>query len=232
MRIPSKRELIIIPKKDISPTNQHKKFDFVTQCILTEEENETAASQLRKRQSAKILKFSFESFPIFSKTGPRNEGDKHRSINMIPSEKSFELISRTGSNFNLKFGISDKKSLFGLKTKNMTPSIEDFNFLIEKAPNINSPKKLEPKTPNAKLSEEKSMSEHIESGNYHELIGELEFDKMKIYKFYFIHNNIDQIIAKANAFLQKRRVFNPRKNRKILIKKSCQRKIYPGKSES
>jgi len=169
MRIPSKRELIIIPKKDISPTNQHKKFDFVTQCILTEEENETAASQLRKRQSAKILKFSFESFPIFSKTGPRNEGDKHRSINMIPSEQSFEVITRTGSNFNLKLGGPDKKSLFGLKTNNMTPSIEDLNVLIEKAPNLNFPKRLEEKIPKVKLCEEKSMSEHMrsfESGNY------------------------------------------------------------------
>jgi len=223
-----------MPKNDISPTNQHKKFDFVTQLMLTEEENE---NNLRKPTQAKILKFSIESFPIFSKISTVIEGDKSRGINMINYEKSFEVISRAGSNFNLKSDGSDKKMILPIRTKNLVPSIEELNPLIEKAPNFNSPNKLEEKSPKAKFNVEKSTSEHIrsfESGNYHELIGEmeLEFEKMKIYKFYFIHNNIDQIIAKANMFLQRRRVFNPRKNRKILIKKSIQRKIYPLRSES
>ena len=224
----SKSELPIISEQDIFPTDQNKKFDFVKNCILTEEENKNMTIiPIRKRQSAKIFQLSFENFLIFSKSNIRNEGEKPRG--MIFAEKSSEVISR--SDYNQKFS----HPLFRLKTKNLTPSIEDLNVLIEKAPNLNSPKRLEEKTPKDKFREEKSTMEHkksFENGNYHNLIGELEFDKMKIYKIYFIHNNIDQIIAKANAFLQKRRVFNPRKNRKILIKKNVEKKIYPLRSES
>ena len=228
--LPSKREITLTPKKvDLSPTEK-KKFDFGP-CMLTDEEknenvgvNEAIIMQksniLRKRQqTAKNLKFSFESFQIYVKNANGTEGERPRNFS-VPSEKSTETITRTGSNFNLKFA-ADKKSLFGMQPKRLTPSIEELMPIFEK----NSP---------IKLSDEKiykcPTTEHnvrsFDSGVYHD-IGELEFDKMKIYKFYFIHNNIDQIIARANMFIQRRRVLNPRKNRKILVKQACKRKVYP-----
>jgi hypothetical protein len=218
-KIPSKRELNFTPKKD-SPIRERNKFDFASKSILTEDEkNEVESTKKVPLHSAKFLKFSFESFIIFSKKNIGNEWEKSRGP--ITSEKNMDLVTKTGSNFNPKFGGPDKKSLFGLKTKTLIPSIEELNPFIEKGINTNSP--------NSKTYEEKTISENnlgsLESRNYHEFGTELDFDKMKIYKIYFIHNNIDQVLSKTNAFLERRRVLSTRKNRKILIKKTCKKKI-------
>lgn len=232
--LPSKREITLTPKKlDMSPKDNRKKFDFGQSMLTDEEKNENVgvseamimqkSNLFRKRQqTAKNLRFSFESFQIYSRYSNGPEGERPRNVS-VPSEKSTETITRLGSNFNLKLA-ADKKSMFGIPPKKLTPSIEDLMPVFEK----NSPMK------NIIPSEEKIYraltSEHnvrsFDSGGYHE-IGEVEFDKMKIYKFYFIHNNIDQIIARANLFIQRRRILNPRKNRKVLVKQACKRKIYP-----
>ena len=238
------------PKKSIefSPHSSPKKsFDFLAENMLAEEEKPQENSEnviikrvvsKRKTRIMKNGKCSFESFNIYSRITPEiDKNDYKQHIFPMPSEKNIEMVSRTGSSFHLKFGGGitnyDKKSLFKIKTKNnLVPSIEDI-MPLEKH-------EEKPKGKNNNLEQLSDNSLHYNNKkNYYQTMDtsgtgystnniiELEFDRMKVYKLYFIHNNINHILVEANSMVTRRKFANQRKSRKMIIKKACKRKIHP-----
>ena len=218
---------------------QKKDFDFLAENILIEEgkalnsEKNVLKRGMSQKKTAKICrnsKCSFESFNFLSRN--LQELEKVERLEKYSStEKNPDTINHAASTFHMKF--ADKKTVMKIKTKNLIPSIEEITLeknssirkIDEKKKTIieeKSDNSLKNKTQNIYYYNVKNMDS---IGNSISNITDYEFDKLKIFKYYFIHNNIDHIIAINNSFITKRRGMNMRRPRKILVKEACKRKI-------
>ena len=236
IKTPQRSEQAIPCKIELS---QRSKFDFLTENILVEEEKAEVEkipikrNRSKRKTTRKPMRFNFENFPIFSKIGCEREKNEENNKQVF-LEKNAEIISRTPSMLFVRHG-TEKKSYFGAKVKNEYASIEDFmNPVLEKRGSTTKSDEKQTKTNN--LQDENNMGTFWQIKNpllkndFESLsnLAEIEFDRMKIYKMYFIHNNVDHIMAIANSFITKRKIFNPRKIKKFLVKKALKKKkIYP-----
>lgn len=159
----------------------------------------------------KPLKLSFTNFVIFSKNPAKNP-------------ESAENISKYVS---LPSNLEKKPSYFHLKNKK--PEISSFEELDQ---NCEIPLNYSPS-----FKKNKKMIQEFDN-KFQRTKSEIEsfgdFDKIKIYKFYFLHNNIEHIIAWMNSFLTRRKRvgMNNRRTKKMMIKQIVKsKKIYPFRIE-
>lgn len=156
------------------------------------------------------LKFSFSSFTIFNKSIVSSiENLCQKNMPVVKFEKKTTLLSRKNKSTNSM--IIDEND--PPHEKSFTYSIRDTNK------SHRNTKEMNQKILKNRLDIEKDP---------------LELDKVKVYKYYYLHNNIEHILAWANSFLTKRKhpSRNLRKNKKSLIKKLCQNKrTYPVKND-
>lgn len=197
---------------------QKLKYDFLQENMLLNEEEAKSDKEILPRKEKinisrdpskhflnfkKPLKLSFTNFLIFAKN-PTN-------------------VENISKGVSLQSNLDKKPSYLNLKNKK--PTITSFEELDQNyelpfsySPSFKKKRKIIQESDN-KLQRIKSEIEIFE-----------EFDKMKIYKFYFLHNNIEHIIAWMNSFLTRRKIvgINNRRTKKMMIKQIVKsKKIYP-----
>lgn len=189
-------EMIKSKMSEVSPTGSSNKKVFFVESFLVEHEEEKQLSEnntLAKQPSLKCRKIlNIQTFNIFS-----NISQSKRFI-VTSDEKGFE-ISPKASLSRSKFD--------GNKTQNLKTSIEETEWPNEKAMN-------------QKLEEKAEVI--LNSLNNKESASFLEFDKAKIYKFYFSHNNIDRILIAINSKIIDKN--NKKRYNSHFIKTSCRKR--------
>lgn len=242
-------------KLDPSPINEKKIFYFpsMNKFIVEDDKSDTdniPIPHIYSEDNLKIRKnIKSESFTNFSKNSKTEKpicSDSPTKNKKLPlSFSKFQNKGRTYEQLKLSTlskidnqettipiehseHVFRKKVLAKTQRNNYIEYNDSFAMLNKKLPSLELTRPNENKNLGLKNKTRiKSMNYTMLTCNSIELNKNifLELDKIKIFKLYFIHNNIDHVLARMNAFLVKRKNYTGGRHKKMVIRKASKQKL-------
>lgn len=220
-----------LKKKTVSPKHSNKQIEWknLNPINLEEEKIDDEKFLINHEYSLDKNKLTFNTFAILTRNLERLPKYNDKSKNFLISERNFEKISRNPSCSQIKDQISnekiEKKNSTSQKNNHGNISLEDFMPFLERRSSVRKEKNNMENTP-------------IKENNLFLLE---DFDKMKTYKIFFIHNNVESIMAsisklriqakypKKSANTQKKKVFISSRRRQRIDSEFRQFKLNQAK---
>lgn len=194
-----------LKKRTFSPKQYNKQIEWKNLTNLEEEKINDEKIHINQDYSLDKNKLTFDTFAILTRNLEKPPINSEKSKNLLISDRNLDKISRFPSTSQIKDQISiekiEKKNSTSQKNHHGNISLEDFMPFLERKSSV---KREKNNMENEQIKENKqSLLE--------------DFDKMKTYKIFFIHNNVENILARiSNLRIQEK---YPKKSRKTVKKK-------------